>query len=286
MPHDTKTTRRCLVHESSSATDLRLLLGADTGNIMPDGLHLSFLSARQTRADSHRHLYVKSSVSGNSKQASKHPSKGMMTFHVWCSTPEYMSPELLHNGQDGTDQAYDPRSTDVWAAGVMLVVALCGAFPFDHTQHHHRSMEEAELDLWYAPTHSPATPTRVSVGLGAVALSPWSHGAAMHVLPKCAVAAVSAVMMWLYTHCWSALSVNVPVVKQTTRLGAASAAFGVQCQLCISSWWSGFNDVMLLKFQACCISRPVWMLTSHCLGETRIVLHLPSSFMSSVASMY
>ena len=73
-----------------------------------------------------------------------------------CRTPEYMSPELLHNGQDGTDQAYDPRSTDVWAAGVMLVVALCGAFPFDHTQHHHRSMEEAEVDLWYSSSTPPA----------------------------------------------------------------------------------------------------------------------------------
>ena len=80
--------------------------------------------------------------------ASRHASKNLTTGRMWCSTPEYMSPELLHNGQDGTDQAYDPRSTDVWAAGVMLVVALCGAFPFDHTQHHHRSMEEAELDLW------------------------------------------------------------------------------------------------------------------------------------------
>ena len=81
--------------------------------------------------------------------------------YVRCRTPEYMSPELLHNGQDGTDQAYDPRSTDVWAAGVMLVVALCGAFPFDHTQHHHRSMEEAELDLWYELASSQTTREQV-----------------------------------------------------------------------------------------------------------------------------
>eukprot|EP00891_Asterochloris_glomerata_P000072 jgi/Astpho2/72/e_gw1.00004.30.1_t len=77
-------------------------------------------------------------------------------------TIEYMSPELLHNGHEGKDgktSPYDPRSTgkclhpaDVWAAGVMLVVSLCGAFPYDHTQHHHRSMQEAELDVWMQET--------------------------------------------------------------------------------------------------------------------------------------
>lgn len=156
----TLTPRCCLLHQWKSATDVKRLLVVDAPNIMPEGLH-HFLSCLQTKP---LQTIIDTDMSNqrqttDSKQASKHISKGMVTVYVWCRTPEYMSPELLHNGQDGSDQAYDPRSTDVWAAGVMLVVALCGAFPFDHTQHHHRSMEEAELDLWYALTNSPAMPS-------------------------------------------------------------------------------------------------------------------------------
>lgn len=72
------------------------------------------------------------------------------------STPEYMSPELLRNTESGKNggggglQEYDPRSVDVWAAGVMLVVALCGAFPFDHTRAHEGFTDDQELDLWCA----------------------------------------------------------------------------------------------------------------------------------------
>ena len=45
-------------------------------------------------------------------------------------------------------EAYDPRSCDVWAAGVFLCVALLGAFPFDHTKEVHlRGLEAARKGL-------------------------------------------------------------------------------------------------------------------------------------------
>jgi serine/threonine protein kinase len=66
-----------------------------------------------------------------------------------CRTPEYMSPELLHNQskEKGQLSEYDARLVDVWASGVLLLVSLCGAFPFDHTRHQ-RFADEEELDLW------------------------------------------------------------------------------------------------------------------------------------------
>ena len=66
-----------------------------------------------------------------------------------------MSPELLKNrSKDGSPaKAYDPRSVDVWASGVMLTVSLCGAFPFDHTRAHEGFNDDQELDLWWVHPH-------------------------------------------------------------------------------------------------------------------------------------
>ena len=71
-----------------------------------------------------------------------------------CRTPEYMSPELLRNqSKDKTLKEYDPRSVDVWASGVLLLVSLCGAFPWDHTRQHDNFNDDQELDLWCSPSH-------------------------------------------------------------------------------------------------------------------------------------
>ena len=61
-----------------------------------------------------------------------------------------MSPELLHNQSEDKKhlEEYDPRQTDVWASGVMLLVAMCGAFPFDHTRQNQALADDQELDLW------------------------------------------------------------------------------------------------------------------------------------------
>ena len=58
----------------------------------------------------------------------------------------YMSPELI-NSRNGA-KGYDGRHVDVWASGVLLIVMLLGAFPFDHIEHPDPNTSEAHLEVW------------------------------------------------------------------------------------------------------------------------------------------
>ena len=59
----------------------------------------------------------------------------------------YMSPELI-NSRNGA-KGYDGRHVDVWASGVLLIVMLLGAFPFDHIEHPDPNTSEAHLEVWW-----------------------------------------------------------------------------------------------------------------------------------------
>jgi len=61
-------------------------------------------------------------------------------------TPVYMSPELINT--KGGSRAYDGRSVDIWASGILLLVMLLGSFPFDHTEHPDPNTSEAHLEVW------------------------------------------------------------------------------------------------------------------------------------------
>ena len=43
---------------------------------------------------------------------------------VICGTPCYMAPELVDK------KSYNGQKVDVWAIGIILVVMLCGYYPF------------------------------------------------------------------------------------------------------------------------------------------------------------
>lgn len=73
------------------------------------------------------------------------------------STPVYMAPELVapesgalpsslqsQNGKKG----YDGRKVDVWASGILLLVMMSGAFPFDHVQNTDPNAKEAHMEIW------------------------------------------------------------------------------------------------------------------------------------------
>lgn len=61
-------------------------------------------------------------------------------------TPVYMSPELIRN--DASKTGYDGRSVDVWASGILLLVMLLGAFPYDHTDNPDPNTDAAHAEVW------------------------------------------------------------------------------------------------------------------------------------------
>ena len=69
-----------------------------------------------------------------------------------CSTPVYMSPELIHSRDGG--HGYDGKQVDVWASGILLLVMLLGTFPYDHIVHPDPNSVEAHEEVWCAPVSS------------------------------------------------------------------------------------------------------------------------------------
>jgi len=58
-----------------------------------------------------------------------------------------MAPEILETRTpDGRDHNYDPAMADVYAAGIMLLAMLVGAFPYDHASG--SDIVTAEREVW------------------------------------------------------------------------------------------------------------------------------------------
>ena len=61
-------------------------------------------------------------------------------------TPVYMSPEVIHAKESKT--GYDPKSSDIWSAGVLLYVMLLGSFPFDHDEQQDPNSSQAQQEVY------------------------------------------------------------------------------------------------------------------------------------------
>ena len=56
-----------------------------------------------------------------------------------------MSPEVIRARE--TKSGYDPKSSDIWSAGVLLYVMLLGSFPFDHDDYADPNSSQAQQEV-------------------------------------------------------------------------------------------------------------------------------------------
>ena len=67
-------------------------------------------------------------------------------LYTQIGTPVYMSPEVIHAKESKT--GYDPKSSDLWSAGVLLYVMLLGSFPFDHEEQQDPNSAQAQQEVY------------------------------------------------------------------------------------------------------------------------------------------
>jgi serine/threonine-protein kinase SRK2 len=67
-------------------------------------------------------------------------------------TPVYMSPEVIKARE--SKKGYDPRSADIWSAGVLLYVMLLGSFPFDHEEQQDPNSSQAQQEVYNLQTNN------------------------------------------------------------------------------------------------------------------------------------
>jgi len=75
-------------------------------------------------------------------------------LRIFCGTPSYMCPEIV------SKKEYLGPPTDVWAAGVLLYVIICGCFPFKST-FERELYRKIQKGIYSFPLNMPEGPKRV-----------------------------------------------------------------------------------------------------------------------------
>mmetsp|Transcript_20348 Transcript_20348/g.56393 ORF Transcript_20348/g.56393 Transcript_20348/m.56393 type:complete len:457 (-) Transcript_20348:375-1745(-) len=87
--------------------------------------------------------YIKICDFGFAKSWGENAEEANMFTQI--GTPVYMSPEVIR-ARD-TKSGYDPKSSDIWSAGVLLYVMLLGSFPFDHDDYADPNSSQAQQEV-------------------------------------------------------------------------------------------------------------------------------------------